>query len=76
MLVYDDLLGTWSGHKAKFVRRFANLKEVRDTGVQRYAEAVRARTFPDAEKESYTMDVVEWGRFMEVAESGVEDPQD
>jgi len=55
VLVYDDVMGTWSGHKAKFVRRFANIKEVRDHGVQAYAEAVRARAFPDPETESYAM---------------------
>ena len=57
-------MGTWSGHKAKFVRQFANLKGVRDTGVHDYAEAVRARTFPDPETESYTVDKAEWERFM------------
>ena len=57
-------MGTWSGHKAKFVRQFANMKGVRDAGVQNYAEAVRARMFPDLETESYTADKAEWGRFM------------
>ncbi|KAF8161483.1 ketopantoate hydroxymethyltransferase [Crassisporium funariophilum] len=66
VLVYDDVMGTWSGHKAKFVRRFANIKEVRDSGVQQYGEAVRARTFPDPEAESYAMDKDEWARFMEI----------
>ena len=65
MLVYDDILGTWSGHKAKFVRRFANLKEVRDEGIRSYAEAVKNGAFPHPETESYTMDKVEWARFME-----------
>ncbi|KAF8957309.1 ketopantoate hydroxymethyltransferase-domain-containing protein [Flammula alnicola] len=64
VLVYDDVLGTWSGHKAKFVRRFANLKEVRDKGIQSFNEAVRAGTFPDPEAESYTMDKLEWARFI------------
>ena len=46
-MVYDDAMGKiWSAHKAKFVRQFANLKgEIR--------EAVRARMFPDLERESY-----------------------
>lgn len=64
VLVFDDVMGTWSGHKAKFVRRFANMKDVRDTGVQRYAEAVRDGTFPDAEAESYAMDETEWDKFL------------
>lgn len=65
VLVYDDVMGTWSGHKAKFVRRFANLKELRDTGVHSYAEAVKAGTFPDPETESYAADQAQWERFME-----------
>ena len=63
--MYDDVMGTWSGHKAKFVRRFANLKEVRDTAVHNFAEAVRAGTFPDPETESYTADEAQWARFIE-----------
>ncbi|KAF5322389.1 hypothetical protein D9619_001603 [Psilocybe cf. subviscida] len=65
VLVYDDLLGTWSGHKAKFVRRFANIKEVRDTGIQKYNEAVRDGSFPHPQTESYTMDAAEWERFLQ-----------
>ena len=41
------------------------MKDVRDTGVQRYAEAVRDGTFPDAEAESYAMDETEWDRFLQ-----------
>ncbi|KAI0915330.1 hypothetical protein AcW1_003885 [Taiwanofungus camphoratus] len=26
VLVWDDAMGTWSGHRAKFVRRFADIK--------------------------------------------------
>ena len=63
--MYDDVMGTWSGHKAKFVRQFANMKGVRDKGVHDYAEAVRARQFPNSETESYMADKVEWARFME-----------
>ena len=65
VLVLDDIMGTWSGHKAKFVRRFANLKEVRDTGIQKYSEAVRDGSFPDPNKESYTMDPQLWQQFLE-----------
>ncbi|KAF9011154.1 Pyruvate/Phosphoenolpyruvate kinase-like domain-containing protein [Cyathus striatus] len=52
VLVYDDVMGTWSGHKAKF-------------GVEAYAEAVRGGTFPHEEEESYTMDKDELVMFME-----------
>ena len=47
------------------MRRFANLKEIRDEGIRSYAEAVKNGTFPDPETESYTMDKLEWARFME-----------
>lgn len=66
VLVIDDLLGTWAGHKAKFVRRFANIKEVRDAGIHKYGEAVRDGSFPNPESESYAMDPREWERFLEV----------
>ncbi|EAU86404.1 3-methyl-2-oxobutanoate hydroxymethyltransferase PanB [Coprinopsis cinerea okayama7 len=64
VLVIDDIMGTWSGHKAKFVRRFANLKAVRDNGIQQYCEAVRNGSFPDPESESYTMDPALWEQFL------------
>ena len=65
VLVYDDIMGIWSGHKAKFVRRFANLKEVRDQAVENFGKAVKEGEFPDPDTESYSMDKVEWARFME-----------
>lgn len=65
MLVLDDIMGTWSGHKAKFVRRFADLKSVRDTGVNKYNEAVRNGAFPDPDAESYSMEPTEWAKFLE-----------
>ena len=64
-------MGTWSGHKAKFVRRFANLKEVRDHGVHSYREAVKEIKFPDSEAESYSMDKTEWARFIAEISEGV-----
>ncbi|KAF7350982.1 3-methyl-2-oxobutanoate hydroxymethyltransferase [Mycena sanguinolenta] len=65
VLVWDDAMGTWLGHKAKFVRRFANLQTARDTGVQSYASAVKDGSFPDPQRESYTLDQAEWTRFLE-----------
>lgn len=56
-------MGTWPGHKAKFVRRFADLKAARDSAVQGYAEGVRSRTFPN-DSESYTIDADEWSKFV------------
>ncbi|KAF8150482.1 Pyruvate/Phosphoenolpyruvate kinase-like domain-containing protein [Mycena galopus ATCC 62051] len=68
VLVWDDAMGTWLGHKAKFVRRFANLQNPRDLGVQSYASAVKDGSFPDPQRESYTIDPAEWMRFMEAME--------
>ncbi|KAJ7072709.1 3-methyl-2-oxobutanoate hydroxymethyltransferase PanB [Mycena amicta] len=65
VLVWDDAMGTWHGHKAKFVRRFANLQTERDVGVQNYAQAVKDGSFPDPQRESYTMEQSEWMHFLE-----------
>lgn len=62
VLVWDDVMGTWSGHKAKFVRRFADVQSEARRGVTGYAAAVRERTFPDIETESYPMEDSEWQR--------------
>ncbi|KAH8115174.1 ketopantoate hydroxymethyltransferase-domain-containing protein [Phellopilus nigrolimitatus] len=62
VLVWDDMVGTWSGHKAKFVRRFADAKGEHRRGVLDYVAAVKQRTFPD-ESESYAMDGEQWERF-------------
>lgn len=64
VLVIDDALGTYAGHKPKFARRFAELKPLRDGGVHKYAEAVRSGSFPDAQAESYGMEEEEWERFI------------
>ncbi|KXN84231.1 3-methyl-2-oxobutanoate hydroxymethyltransferase [Leucoagaricus sp. SymC.cos] len=68
VLVLDDIMGTWSGHKAKFVRRFADLKTERDRGVEKYNEAVRNGSFPDPDLESYSMDPKEWTKFLKSEE--------
>ncbi|KAJ7594859.1 ketopantoate hydroxymethyltransferase [Mycena floridula] len=69
VLVWDDAVGTWSGHKAKFVRRFGDLRAARDVAVDGFAQSVRNRTFPDEERESYTMDVGEFAKFMDKQKS-------
>ncbi len=57
-------MGAWTGHKAKFVRRFANSRELRENAVRGYCEAVRSGSFPDPDLESYTADKTEWARFL------------
>jgi 3-methyl-2-oxobutanoate hydroxymethyltransferase len=60
---------TQSPHKPKFVRRFADAQSVREAGVKAYADAVRARTFPDPTTEGYAMPSEQWTRFLEKAEN-------
>ena len=66
MLVWDDMMGTWSGHQARFVRRFADVGAEVERGVKAYMEAVRERSFP-ALSESYRMPKDEWERFEQLA---------
>jgi 3-methyl-2-oxobutanoate hydroxymethyltransferase len=49
VLVLHDLLGIHDGHKAKFVKQWANIKGEMVRGVSAYAAEVRGRTFPAAE---------------------------
>jgi 3-methyl-2-oxobutanoate hydroxymethyltransferase len=49
VLVLHDLLGVHTGHVAKFVRRFADVRGEMLSGVTAYADAVRGRAFPAAE---------------------------
>jgi 3-methyl-2-oxobutanoate hydroxymethyltransferase len=49
VLVLHDLLGVHTGHVAKFVRQFADVRAEMLRGVGAYADAVRTRQFPAAE---------------------------
>lgn len=60
VLVWDDVMSTWSGHKAKFVRRFADVGAEAEKGVTGFIDAVRKRSFPDPKREGYEMDKAEW----------------
>jgi 3-methyl-2-oxobutanoate hydroxymethyltransferase len=46
VLVYHDLLGMLPGGSAKFVRRYAEIREVQVEAVRRFGNDVRERTFP------------------------------
>ena len=63
-------MGNWSGHKAKFVRRFADAKSECRRGVLGYIQAVRKRSFPD-ESESYGIDQSQWQEFLEMQKGKV-----
>ncbi|KAG1772124.1 ketopantoate hydroxymethyltransferase [Suillus occidentalis] len=66
VLVWDDVMGTWAGHKAKFVRRFGDVKSEVERGVKAYASAVRNGSFPQHEKEGYGMDDGEIEKLLEM----------
>jgi 3-methyl-2-oxobutanoate hydroxymethyltransferase len=68
VLVWDDALGNWTGHKAKFVRRFAEIGQSAEAGVNAYAEAVRGREFP-APEHTYEMHEGEWEKFLSLMEN-------
>jgi 3-methyl-2-oxobutanoate hydroxymethyltransferase len=54
VLVLHDMLGLSFGKQARFVRPYANLREVMTDAVTRYAEDVRNATYP-SEAESYAL---------------------
>src|SRR5499433_143087 len=54
ILVFTDLVGLTFGHKAKFVREYADLKGVIAGALARYSEDVGSRRFP-SDRESYRL---------------------
>ena len=65
VLVFHDLLGIYDGHAARFVKRYANVREQMVEGVQAYAEDVRTRKYPEPDHE-YTMAPDEAARLEEL----------
>ena len=65
VLVWDDVMTRWHGKKAKFVRRFADIRHEEGRGVQNYISAVRKGSFPNAQTEGYEMTSGEWEMFLE-----------
>jgi 3-methyl-2-oxobutanoate hydroxymethyltransferase len=70
VLVFHDLLGIFSGHQAKFVKRFAEVRDAMVGGVQAYADEVRAGTFP-AEEHTYSIDAEQLEEFKKYLEDEV-----
>ena len=58
MLVFDDLVGLTAGKPAKFVKRYAALREEMARAVEAYAKDVRAKQFPTASN-AYAVDGAE-----------------
>jgi 3-methyl-2-oxobutanoate hydroxymethyltransferase len=69
VLVYHDLLGIYDGHAARFVKRYANIREQMVDGVRRYAEDVRTRHYPEPDH-TYTMAPDEAARLRAELSSG------
>jgi 3-methyl-2-oxobutanoate hydroxymethyltransferase len=68
VLVLHDLLGVYAGHKPRFVKRYANVREESLKGLRAYASEVRARRFPDEEQHTYTIpqeELEEFARYLE-----------
>ena len=49
ILVYQDMLGTFTDYVPKFVKHFANIGEEMTKAFKAYDEEVKAKTFPDEE---------------------------
>jgi 3-methyl-2-oxobutanoate hydroxymethyltransferase len=49
VLVFHDLLGIYDGHAARFVKRYANVRDAMIEGVKAFAEDVRTRRYPEPE---------------------------
>jgi 3-methyl-2-oxobutanoate hydroxymethyltransferase len=58
VLVYHDLLGLYDGHKAKFVRQYADIGAQMKNAIEKYLADVREGTFPN-EGESFHMGTAE-----------------
>src|SRR6201990_2744498 len=54
VLVFHDLLGIYDGHAARFVKKYADVRQAMIDGVAAYAAEVRERRYPEPEH-GYTM---------------------
>jgi 3-methyl-2-oxobutanoate hydroxymethyltransferase len=54
VLVFHDLLGLYTGHAARFVKRYADVRGVMIKGLEDFAKDVRERRYPEPEH-GYTM---------------------
>jgi 3-methyl-2-oxobutanoate hydroxymethyltransferase len=73
VLVYHDLLGIYTGHLARFVKQYANVREQMIEGVKAFTDDVRARRYPEPEHE-YTMAPDELERLHALIGEGTEEP--
>jgi 3-methyl-2-oxobutanoate hydroxymethyltransferase len=73
VLVFHDLLGIYSGHAARFVKRYASVREEMIKGVSAFADEVRARKYPE-EEHGYTMAPDEIARLHELLREQTGEP--
>jgi 3-methyl-2-oxobutanoate hydroxymethyltransferase len=62
VLVFHDLLGIYTGHVARFVKRYARVHDAMVAGVSEYVAEVRSHRFPE-EKHEYAIDAEELAAF-------------
>jgi 3-methyl-2-oxobutanoate hydroxymethyltransferase len=65
VLVFHDLLGIYDGHAARFVKRYANVRDVMVKGVEAFTADVRERRYPEPDH-GYTMAPDEVARLKEL----------
>jgi 3-methyl-2-oxobutanoate hydroxymethyltransferase len=73
VLVFHDLLGIYSGHAARFVKRYADVRDEMIRGVSAFADDVRARKYPE-EEHGYTMAPDEIARLHELLREQTGEP--
>ena len=73
VLVFHDLLGIYDGHAARFVKRYANVRDEMIRGVTAFADEVRARRYPEPEH-GYTMAPDEIARLHELLREQTGEP--
>jgi 3-methyl-2-oxobutanoate hydroxymethyltransferase len=73
VLVLHDLLGIYDGHAARFVKRYAQVREEMIKGVAGFVEDVRRRRYPEPEH-GYTMAPDEIQRLHELLDEQTGEP--
>jgi 3-methyl-2-oxobutanoate hydroxymethyltransferase len=71
--VFHDLLGIYDGHAARFVKRYASVRDEMIRGVTAFADEVRARRYPEPEH-GYTMAPDEIARLHELLREQTGEP--
>jgi 3-methyl-2-oxobutanoate hydroxymethyltransferase len=73
VLVFHDLLGIYDGHAARFVKRYADIREQMVKGVAAFAADVRERRYPEPDH-GYSMAPDEVERLHALLSEGTGEP--